>query len=154
MHITIKNIRVTQNPPFFDEADIANVHTCFAAVLPRHRRFSFSFEELVVFPNSISLVGYSDESLRGLVQDLDAGLHEIGLADDKRYLSDEVFFGNITLCRFTQSPGPGLIETVAKLNRQWQPLSICLSHVELISCNASAAPATIKRLHRYELKDV
>jgi 2'-5' RNA ligase len=154
MHITIKNIRVAHDPPLFDEADIANVHACFAAVLPGHRRFSFSFEELVVFPNSISLVGYSDESLRGLVQDLDAGLHGIGLADDKRYLSDEVFFGNITLCRFTQSPGAGFVETVARLNRHWQPLSICVSHVELISCNASVAPETIKRLYRYELKDV
>ena len=66
MHITIKNVRVTEAPPAFDEVDIAKVHGCFADIVPRHPRFPFVFEELVVFPNSISLVGYSDESLRSL----------------------------------------------------------------------------------------
>jgi 2'-5' RNA ligase len=154
MHITIKNVRVAQDPPSFDETDIANVHACFAGVLPHHRSFPFSFEELVVFPNSISLVAYSDERLREVVQALDAGLAEIGLSDDKRYLSDEVFYGNITLCRFTRQPGPRLFEAVTELNRQWHPTSICLSHVELITGNASATPATTTRLHRYELNNM
>ncbi len=153
MHITVKNVRLNQNLPSFDEEDVARVHGSFSGILSRHRSFLFSFEELVIFPNSISLVGYSDEPLKELVQDLDQGLKEIGLTDDKRYLSHEVFFGNITLCRFTQSPGPGLFEAVSALNRQWHPMPICLSHVELITCNASAAPATISRLHRYELKN-
>lgn len=153
MHITIKNVRVAEAPPAFDDADIAQVHGCFAGIVPRHTRFSFVFEELVVFPNSVSLVGYSDESLKALVQSLDGGLREVGLADNKRYLSDEVFFGNITLCRFTKAPGVGLIETVDHLNRAWRPIEICLSHIELIAGNASATPASLRRLHRFELRE-
>ena len=151
MHITIKNVRVAEAPPTFDDADIAQVHGCFAGIVPRHARFPFVFEQLVIFPNSVSLVGYSDESLRSLVRDLDGGLRAVGMPDNKRYLSDEVFFGNITLCRFTHPPSIALIETVDHLNRAWRPIEICLSHIELIAGNASATPATLKRLHRYEL---
>lgn len=153
MHITIKNVRIAEAPPAFDETDIATVQACFADIVPRHTRFPFVFEELVVFPNSVSLVGYSGEPLKALVQSLDGGLREVGLADNKRYLSDEVFFGNITLCRFTHPPSASLIQSVDDLNRNWQPVEICLSHIELIAGNASATPATLKRLHRYELKE-
>jgi hypothetical protein len=150
LHTTIRNVRLSAWPPTFQPVDIDKVHSRFQLIAPRHEAFEIEFEELLLFPNSISLVGYSDIRLGHLVTALGRGLDEIGLSDDKRYLSDTVFFGNMTLARFTAAPTAALAASVRRLCRR-----ICLrlpvTHLKLITCNASCAPGTLSLLHTYPL---
>jgi hypothetical protein len=112
--------------------------------------FEIEFEELLLFPNSISLVGYSDIRMGRLVTALGRGLDEIELSDDKRYLSDTVFFGNMTLARFTAAPTAALAAEVGRLCRLIG-LRLPVKRLKLITCNAACAPGTLSLLHTYPL---
>ncbi|NJR75532.1 MAG: hypothetical protein HC773_21685 [Scytonema sp. CRU_2_7] len=91
LHLTIKNIRTVHNPPLFKNKDVVKVHELFTQITPKFQSFTFHFEGLILFPTSVSLVGYCDETLGKLVQALDLGLKEIGVPDNKKYISDTVF---------------------------------------------------------------
>jgi 2'-5' RNA ligase len=91
LHITIKNVRKMHKPPRFSEDDIIKVNQLFSEIIPKFPSFTFNLQGIIQFPTSISLLGYCDEKLRNLIQALDKGLNQIGLPDDKNYLSDTVF---------------------------------------------------------------
>ena len=135
MHLTIKNIRSVHNPPQFTGADIKKVDRLFARVVPQHRPFGVQLEELVPFTTSLSLIAYSDERLHQLVQTLDSGLSDIGLPDDKRYVSKEVIFGNVTLCRYMQPPSERFLHAVARRTHAFTA-ELKIKTVHLITCNA------------------
>ncbi|MEZ4583943.1 MAG: hypothetical protein R3A10_20290 [Caldilineaceae bacterium] len=143
-HITIKNVRQAAHPSTFDAADAARAAHLLPAIAHRHAPFTFTFHEALSFPNSISLIGYSSAALQTLVLDLDRALRAAGLPDDKRYMSDTVFFGNITFCRFTAEPtclpGDGACAD-ARRPRAGRSQRI----LTRITCNAAAAPSTITR---------
>ena len=143
-HITIKNVRQAAHPPTFDAADVARAAHLLPAIAHRHAPFTFTFHEALSFPNSISLIGYSSAALQALVLDLDRTLRAAGLPDDKRYMSDTVFFGNITFCRFTAEPSPAFLETARALTLA-APVQVEVNELTLITCNADAAPSTITR---------
>lgn len=150
LHATIKNIRVEHDPAQFTDADVARVTTLYTTLIPTLPAFSFTFEGLLRFSTSISAAGTSDERLRTVVQTLDRGLRSIGLADDKIYVSDRVFFGNITLCRFTHQPSPVFFETVAEL----KSISIGefpITELFLVSCDSVMSPESLTIHGRYPL---
>ena len=150
MHLTIKNIRRIHHPPRFSPDDIRTVNQVFQGVLARHTPFTISLEETAPFATSVVLVGYSDERLGRLVQALDSGLTAAGLPDDKQYISDTVFFGNVTLCRYVQPPSAAFLAQVEALaHRFCCPLPV--EQVHLISCNAVCAPALRTVWHTYRL---
>jgi 2'-5' RNA ligase len=150
-HITIKNVRQAAAPPNFDAGDVARV----AALLPDVARacapVTFTFHEVLAFPNSLSLIGYSSAALQALVLNLDRALRAAGLPDDKRYMSDTVFFGNITFCRFTTDPTPAWLEAARTLTLA-SPVEVNVNELNLITCNAAAAPQTIERHGTFALK--
>jgi 2'-5' RNA ligase len=102
LHLTIKNVRSLNFPPNFDESDIAAACSIAREVAESHSPIEFELTELAPFSTSVSLIGYCSEKLRRLVRDLDKALRIAGIPDDKRYASDSVFFGNITVCRLTR----------------------------------------------------
>ena len=144
MHITIKNIRSAATPPGFSAHDIARADQLLGTILTGRPAIHFKFQELVAFPNSISLIGYSSAALQALVLDLDRTLRAAGLPDDKRYMSDTVFFGNITFCRFTTDPTPAFLDAARSLTLA-APVQVEVNELTLITCNAAAAPSTITR---------
>ncbi|MBI5621568.1 hypothetical protein HY933_01730 [Candidatus Falkowbacteria bacterium] len=150
-HVTIKNVRAIHHPPNFTDGDIEKVAALFAKIIPEHQSFSFHLQGLLLFPTSISLMGYCDERLKYLVQALDSGLRDIGVPDDKKYLSDEVFFGNITLCRLTASPSLAFIAKI-KGFKNVVVGSLPLTEISLISCNPVCHPSSRKIIAQYSLK--
>ena len=150
MHMTIKNVRTIHNPPLFTEDDVRKVKRLFAELVPQHPTFAFSLEELVPFATSVSLVAYSDGTLQNLVQSLDAGLKQIGVPDNKRYVSKDVFFGNVTLCRYTREPSEGFRAAVEQMAQAYQGV-VNVEVVHLITCNSVGDPKTRRVLHSYEL---
>lgn len=152
MHITIKNIRTVHDPPLFTETDIEKVHHLFAGLIPQHRSFFFSLEEVVAFAASVSLIGYCDDRLKGLVQALDAGLNEIGVPDNKQYVSDTVFFGNVTLCRYVRQPSKRFCEAVEYMAHVYRS-ALKVEEIHLITCNSVCAPESRSILYSYKLRD-
>ena len=139
LHLTVKNVRSVHNPPRFTRADVKKVDRLFAQVIPRHRYFSVQLEELVPFATSLCLIAYSDKRLLRIVQALDAGLAEIGVPDDKRYVSKEVIFGNVTLCRYVQPPSERFLNAVAERAHAFAA-ELRIDVVHLITCNAVCVP--------------
>lgn len=150
LHLTIKNIRIVNDPPRFTETDVQKVDRLFTELIPQYPAFSYTLEELAAFPTSVSLIGYCDERLRALGQALDAGLRQIGLPDDKQLISQTVFFGNITLCRYTRPPSKHFLTEVQRLANTYQA-ELPAQRIHLIACNAVCAPDTRTIINSYEL---
>lgn len=150
MHITIKNIRTINNPLSFTEADINKANRLFSKTIPKFPFFEFNIEDVLIFPTSISVMAYSDETLNKLTLALDKGLKEIGVPDNKKYLSDSVFWGNITVCRFTQKPGNRFVNEVKKM-KNLKIGKFKVEKINLITCNAVCYSGTRKIIGEYEL---
>lgn len=150
LHITIKSIRTVHNPLLFKNEDVVKVHELFTQMVPKFQSFTFRLEGLILFPTSVSLVGYCDETLRKLVQALDLGLKEIGVPDNKKYISDTVFFGNMTLCRFTNEPSALFQRKVKELENIYIG-EMRVTEISLVICNAVCHPKTKKVIGTYKL---
>jgi 2'-5' RNA ligase len=151
MHITVKNIRTIHNPPRFTEADVRKVDRLFGGLIPEHPSFSFWLEEVVPFPTSVSLIAYSDLKLRDLVRALDAGLNKIGVPDNKQYVSDGVYFGNVTLCRYTRQPSRKFSDALEQMTHVYKGV-LKVEVIHLITCNSVCAPESSRILHSYRLR--
>ena len=92
LHLTIKNIRKMHQPPRFTAADAQAVHQQFQHIIPTFPGFSMQLTGVMQLPTSVALLAYSSRILGDLIQALDRGLAEIGLPDDKQYISNTVFF--------------------------------------------------------------
>ena len=152
LHCTVKNVRVVSDPPSFGEAEIARVDAMLREVVARHEPFEIPFEQVVAFERSISIVGYPGERMVALVEDVDRGLSEIGLPDDKSYVAD-VVLANITICRFVARPEDELLLRLAAADRdgRFEPFAVPVERFVLLSGNAVCAPTARTVLHSYEL---
>ncbi len=150
MHLTIKNVRTISKPPLFSETDVEKTKKLYSNIVPTFSRFTFDVEDVVLFPTSLSVMAYSSEVLKELVLSLDKGLKEIGVPDNKKYLSDTIFWGNITVCRFVTHPGQEFIDMVKEL-RNLKIDSLIVDTVSLITCNAVCEPSSRHVLAEYSL---
>ncbi|MBI1919131.1 hypothetical protein HYS29_00910 [Candidatus Microgenomates bacterium] len=96
-------------------------------------------------------MAYSDDAFQKLVSALDEGLGKIGVTDNKKYLSESIYWGNITICRFTQNPSAQFIGEVNKM-RNLRIGKFKVEKVNLITCNAVCSPKSRKIVAEYELK--
>ena len=151
MHLTIKNIRTINKPPLFSGTDINKVNQLFNEIVPKFPIFKFNVEDILIFPTSLSVMAYSNDTLQKLVSALDNRLQKIGVPDNKKYLSDSIFWGNITICRFIENPGDQFIAEVKKM-RSWKIGKFKVEKLNLITCNAVCYPESRKIIGEYELR--
>jgi len=135
LHMTIKNIRVINDPPHFAQSDIAKAEKVFSQVVPNHENFKVYFYRLLLFPNNLALIGTTDEELDDLVLDLDSKLKEAGVPDDKKYTNDKYFFSNMTLARFPE-PSDQFKLKVKELSESISIEPYTIDSVTLLTCNA------------------
>lgn len=150
MHVTIKNIRTINTPPLFTDADAVKVNQLFTEIIPQFSSFTFTFEDVILFPTSVAVIGYCNETLKHLIQALDSGLKEIGVPDNKTYFSDTLFFGNLTVCRLTHEPSLAFRHQVKELENI-QIGEMPVTHIHLITCNSVCSPKTRKIVGTYQL---
>lgn len=150
MHLTIKNVRTVHDPPLYTAADIHQAHELFDHVSARHAPFAFTLEQVVALAGSICLIGYGNEQFRELVLDLRAGLQRLGIPDDVPLASTEVFFGNVTLCRYESAPSDGLLRAIMERAYSYRA-DLRVETIHLITCNRACAPASRRILHTYRL---
>lgn len=103
LHMTVKNVRVINDPPHFTEEVISKAERVFSQVIPKHKKFNVYFYRLLLFPNNLALIGTTDPELDELFLDLDKGLNREGIPDDKIYINPKYYFCNMTLARFHEA---------------------------------------------------
>jgi hypothetical protein len=136
MHATIKNIRVINDPPRFNDEDIQNAKEIFARVVPMHKTFQAFFYRLIIFPGSLNLVGTTEEELNNLILDLDQNLKAKNIMDDKTYSDPKTFFTNVTLARFAKAPADDFKIKVDELNKTLSFDNYVFDSVTLLTSNA------------------
>ena len=152
MHITIKNVRTVHTPPLFTDADIEKCRRVFAEVTARHSPFSFELTQVVTFAASVAVVGFCDEWLKDLVLDLDRELHKAGVPDNKKYISNSVFFGNVTVCRFTAPPSGRLLKVTREM-RDAVKATVPVTAINLITCDSVCSSSSCTRIDSFQLSD-
>lgn len=151
MHLTIKNVRIENKPQTFTNKDIIKVDQLFKELISKFPSLTFHLEDLLLFPTSISLIGYCDEKIKKLIQTLDVGLEKIGVPDDKKYFSNKVFFNNITVCRFTNKPTKEFLKKLKELD-SIKIGKLQVTKINLMTCNAANSPKTKKIIGTYKLR--
>lgn len=142
-HITIKNIRVINNPPHFDNKEIETAKKIFSEVVPTHNKFNAYYFRLMLFNNNLSLIGTTDEEYGRLILDLDEKMNLANLKDDKTYIDSKVFFSNITLVRFTKPIDIGFKNRVEEISNsiKFEPYEV--DSVSLVTSNAVLKKLTV-----------
>ncbi len=136
LHMTIKNIRIINNPPHFSNQDIEKAKKVFSKVIPKHKSFKVFFYRLLLFSNNLALMGTSGEELDNIILDLDKKLKAANIPDDKKYLNNRYFFINMTLARFSNPISEEFKKKVEEFsaNINFEPYTI--NSVTLLTCNA------------------
>lgn len=137
LHLTIKNIRLINNPPTFNSYDINKVKRVYEETIPKHNKFKVYFYRLLLFPANLSLIGTTDPELDLIHQDLDTKLRMIGVPDDKKYLNNRFFFANLTLVRFTSDLSKELLNKINEISSNISFDPYIIDSVSLLSCNAT-----------------
>ncbi len=143
LHITIKSVRIINDPPHFTPADIEKAKQVFAKIIPGHHQYKIRFYRLLLLPSNLSLVGITDPELDSIHLDLDQELNKAGIPDDKKYVSPRYFFGNITLVRFLSPLTEEYKQTVNELSRGINFKPYTVDSVTLLTCNAALKKKTI-----------
>lgn len=151
-HVTIKNIKTISDPPLFNEDDIKKARSVFSKVISQHKSFQFDLRGILETPTGLSVRAYSDSVLRDLVMNLDNEMKKIGLFDDKKYISDSIFFGNVTFCRYTKKPNKDFINKVKELKKV-EIGTFSIKTVSLITTNSVCHPQKTKIIANYKLKN-
>jgi 2'-5' RNA ligase len=136
MHMTIKNIRVVNDPPHFTDEDIVKAEKVYDSVIPNHQKFNVYFYRLLLFPNNLALIGTTDAELDKIILNLDEELKNAGVPDDKKYINSQYFFSNMTLARSNNIPSEEFINKVEELSKSisFQPYTV--DSATLITCTA------------------
>jgi 2'-5' RNA ligase len=135
LHMTIKNIRVINNPPHFTEDDKIRAEKLLSEIVPHHKQFNVYFYRLLLFQNNLALVGTTDPELDLLHNNLDNGLKEMNLADDKVYSNTKYFFCNMTLARFDEA-SEAFRYAVSTISNELSFEPYIIDSVSLVTSNA------------------
>lgn len=151
LHLTIQNIRTVSDPPLFTDEDVKKAKTVFDRTISKHEQFEFELKGLFELPTSLGIRGYSNETLKDLVLDLRKNLIEAGVPDNKKYESNEIFFGNITVCRYTSQPNDLFLGEIKNLkNVEIGRLNV--KKISLITTNSICHPKVTNIIETFNLQ--
>lgn len=136
LHMTIKNVRIINNPPTFTEDYIQKTKKVFEEVVPKHKKYQVYFYRLLLFPSNLALIGTTDPELDLIILDLDQKLKDAGIPDDKQYSNSHYFFCNMTLARFNSSVTQEFIKKVEELSQNINIEPYTIDSVTLLVSNA------------------
>lgn len=151
LHLTIKNIRTVHSPPLFTQKNITKVEKSFSKIIPGYKKFSFQLKGLLKLPTSLALRAYCDETVKKLIKNLDETLNIIGVPDNKKYMSNDVYWGNITLCRYTKNPSKNFLSIADELKNEFIG-ELIIQKIYLITTNSVCHPSKTKIINTYSLK--
>jgi 2'-5' RNA ligase len=145
LHLTIKNIRVINNPPNFTSTDIETAKKTLNKVIPNCVKFNIYPYRLLLFKNNLALMSTTDEELDRIITNLNTELEKSGISDDKQYVNDKYYFSNMTVARFNSTPSTLFKKKVAEISSALNLSSYCVDSVSLITGNAVMKKLTIHK---------
>lgn len=148
-HISLKNVRVVNDPPHFSPADVETAQNVFSKTVPGHKRFRAFFYRLILFPNNIGLVGTTDPEFDDLLLDLENNLNATRLPDDKKYANSRHFFAAITFVRHS-NPSEKYKQKVEELSRTIAFNPYWVDSICLVTCSAIFKKRTVIDTWRLE----
>lgn len=151
LHITIQTIRIIHDPPAFTASDIAKTKQVFAQVVPKYQSFMFELKGLLELPTSLAIRAYSSKVFGDFVLELRTKLSRAGIPDDKKYVSEDIVFGNTTICRYTTASNKDF-NNMAKKLKNMAVGETSAKTISLITTNAVCHPDKTKILATYNLK--
>lgn len=151
LHLTIQSVRTSHHPPEFTHEDIKKVRGVLDEIIPKHKKLNFNLKGLFELPTSLGIRAFSDASLTSLVSELREKLQTAGVPDNKTYASNEVVFGNVTVCRYKNSPKNSFQEKVSQL-KDVEIGQLRVKNISLITTNPVCHPKWTKILGGYSLK--
>jgi len=136
LHLTIKNIRVINDPPHFTDHDVNTVKKVCEKVVPSHKQFSVYPYRLLLFKNNLALMSTTNEELDTIILELDKELNKAHIPDDKHYINSRYFFSNMTLARFSTPPPQEFVDRVHEISAMLKIPIYTVNSVSLITGNA------------------
>ena len=149
-HITIQNVRRIASPPSFSEENVEVARDVFRELLKNKRKFVFHLKGLLLLRTSISIICYAEDSYKSFIERTRQELENNNIPDDKTYVSDKTFFGNITLVRFTHPPDEKLKSAVESM-KELDFGNVELEALSLVTTNSVCDMKKTKIIETYKL---
>jgi len=134
LHLTIFGVRAAHAPPTFSNEDVAIAADALRSVAAHLRPLHFDLNGVARLPASLVVRAFATTMLRETVRTLSRAFRAAGLVTDKVNVSDDVFAGTITFCRFTAEPRAELLECAARL-RSVSLGRFAAATLQLVSCD-------------------
>ena len=134
LHLTLKNVRSARPNCVYSSEEVKRAITAVERASRELEPLDFAIQGPICFPTSIVLRAYGSLKHRDAVRVMDRELALAGIPDDKAYASDQVFIGNITICRFTDQPEQELRQIVAGYGHRFRG-AYRVTTVQLIQCD-------------------
>ena len=114
-HLTLKNVRRARAHAIFSTELVERASSAIGRVCRTAAPLEFDILGPVCLPTSIVVRAIGMPAHREMMLSFDRELAKAHVPDDKTYASNDVFVGNITVCRFTEPPAADLVEAIADL---------------------------------------
>ena len=151
LHLTIQNIRTVNKPVLYTDEDIEKTKKVFSRVLSKYKKFNFCLRGMFELPTSLSIRAYSDEVLKKIRLELLQELERAGVPDNKKYASYDVFFSNISVCRYIEKPNQDFVNVVRKLKEK-DFGEVGVEKIVLKTCNSVCHTNSLCVIEEYLLK--
>jgi len=139
LHLSLIILAYNSNPPSFTETDVEMIKQVLNETLPKCPKINYELSGLLVGPNSLSVRCYTGPELNQTVKELRRKLLPLGFDIFDGLASSEIFFGNITFCRFTAEPSQKFLAKVTELKNEYIG-KITPDKFNLVSSNAIFHP--------------
>lgn len=152
LHLTIQNIRTVDNPPQFSASDIEKSKQVFSNIVPKYPPIVFRLKGLFNLPTSLGIRAYAEKTLKDLCLELRHELASAGVPDNKTYASNKIFFGNVSISRYTTTPNAKFDDIL----NNFKNIDIGIFNVEsvfLITTNSVCYPQKTKILAKFDLRN-
>lgn len=119
LHLNFLILAYNHNPPTFTEQDARLIQAVLEKTISEFTPINYELKGILEGPNSLAVRGYTGEELRDNVKKLQTKLQALGYDTSVGQASKEIFFGNVTFCRYTHDPSPEFLAKVKELKNQY-----------------------------------
>jgi len=152
LHTTLLTLFLAADPPLFTEAEIKIIAEILTETFKKITPITYCLDGLFIMPNSIGIRGYTDSKLTETIHLIQQDLAAQNIKLSPGLASNEVFFGHITICRFTTQPNSEFWQKLTEL-KNIKLGSYVSNSWNLVSSNLAFEPNSTKTHQVFNLDD-
>lgn len=119
LHLNFLILAYNNNPPTFTEEDAEIIKKALKETVSSFLPINYELKGILEGPNSLAVRGYTGPELQENIKTLQSKLLALGYDTSAGQASKDVFFGNVTFCRYTHDPSPEFLAKVKELKNQY-----------------------------------